>query len=130
MAKIKGRDGTVKVGASTIAEIKDWSLEETASTDDGTTINDTHAQRDAGLISWSGSVNCFYDPSDTTGQDYLTAGSTVTLNLYPGGDTSGQEERTGTAIVTSVSTSGQNEGYVEASFSFEGSGVLARGTVA
>ncbi len=130
MAITKGRAGTVKVAAAAVAEIRDWSLSESAATNDDTTINDTAKKVSAGLTSWSGSVKCFWDPTDTTGQETLAVGASVTLNLYPGGDAVGQIEYGGTAIITGIERSGSNEGNVEASFSFEGSGVLAQVTVA
>jgi hypothetical protein len=129
MSKLRGRDGTVKVGAGTIAEIRDWSLERTASTMDGTVLNDEWSQKDVGIKGWSGSLNCFQDETDTTGQALLEVGETVTLNFYPGGDTAGLIERQGSAIVTSVSDKGANEGFVERSISFEGTGPLARAVV-
>lgn len=130
MAKIRGRDGTVKVGASTVAEIRDWSLDLSAKTSDGTTINDEWEQKDVGVKSWSGSLNCFQDETDTNGQQALDIGETVTLNLYPGGDSSGNIERQGSAIVTGISEKGSNDGFVERSITFEGTGPLARNTIA
>ncbi len=129
MALTKGRDGTVKVGANTVAEIKDWSLEQSAETIDGTVLGSTDKAVSDGLKSWSGSLNCFWDSSDTNGQEALSVGASVTLNMYPGGDSSGETEYTGTAIITGISRSGNNGGNVEASFSFEGNGALAQNTV-
>ena len=130
MSKIRGRDGTVKVGASTIAEIRDWALERSAATSDGTTINDEWAEKDVGIKSWGGSLNCFQDEADATGQAALEVGETVTLNFYPGGDGSGLIERQGSAIVTGISEKGSNEGFVERSFTFEGTGPLTPSTIA
>ena len=130
MSLTKGRDGTVKVGSNTVAEVKDWALEESAETIDGTVLNSTSKVVSDGLKSWSGSLNCFWDSSDTNGQEALAVGASVTLALYPGGDSSGKTEYTGTAIITGISRSGSNGGNIEASFSFEGTGDLAQNTVA
>jgi len=81
------------------------------------------------LTSFSGSLDVFWDETDTSGQGALTIGSEVTLNVYPEGDTSGDTYYTGTAIVTGVSRSASFDGLVEASVSVQGTGALTSTTV-
>lgn len=130
MANHKGSEGTIKVGSSAISEIRSWSLDHTADTIEDTSMGDASRTRQAGLKSWSGSVECYWDETDTDGQQALDAGSEVTLNLYPEGATSADTYFTGSALVTSVSRSGSLDGMVEATFSFEGNGDLTESTVA
>ena len=59
----------------------------------------------------------------------MTAGSAVTLNLYPEGVDTGDTYATCSAIVTSVSKSASFDGMVEQSFSFEANGAVTWGTV-
>jgi len=130
MANHKGSEGTIKVGSSAISEIRSWSLDHSADTIEDTSMGDASRTRQAGLKSWSGSVECYWDETDTDGQQALDAGSEVTLNLYPEGATSADTYFTGSALVTSVSRSGSLDGMVEATFSFEGNGDLTESTVA
>lgn len=129
MANHKGSEGTVKIGtADLIAELKSWSLSQSANTIDDSTIGDAWATKKAGQKSWSGSVETFWDETDAA-QTALTIGAEVTLNMYPEGATSGDTYWTGSAIVTSIENSGSIDGIVEASFSFEGNGALTESTV-
>jgi len=129
MAVHKGSEGVVKILTNIVAEVRDWSLEETAETIDSTQLSDAAKTFEVGTTSWSGSVNAFWDETDTSGQGAMTAGATVTLNLYPEGATSGDTFGSGTAIISSISKSGGIDGLVEASFSFQGSGALTWATV-
>lgn len=130
MAVHKGSEGTVKVGANAIAEIRSYSLEESADTLETTTMGDTARTYLPSLSTFSGSVDVYWDEADTTGQGALTIGAEVTLNVYPEGDTSGDVYYTGSAIVTGVTRSGSFDGMVEASISVQGTGALTSETVA
>tara|TARA_Y100000296_G_C4948516_1_gene145052 strand:+ start:35 stop:424 length:390 start_codon:yes stop_codon:yes gene_type:complete len=129
MAVHKGSEGAVKIEANTVAEVRDWSLEETAETIDSTEMSDSAKTFEVGTTSWSGSLNAWWDETDTSGQGAMTAGASVTLNLYPEGATSGDTYGSGTAIISSISKSAGIDGLVEASFSFQGSGALTWATV-
>lgn len=129
MANHKGSEGTVKVGSNAVAEIRSFSIEETGDTLEDTSMGDSARTYLASLTSWSGTVDVFWDETDTTGQGALDVGSSVTLNLYPEGDTTGDTYYTGTAIVTSKSVSSSFDGMVEASFGVQGSGALSETTV-
>jgi len=130
MATHKGSEGTVKVGANAIAEIRSFSIEETADTLEDTSMGDTARTYLPSLTSFSGSIDVFWDETDTNGQNALTIGASVTLNLYPEGSTSGDTYLTGTAIVTSRSISSSFDGMVEMSIGVQGTGALTTDTVA
>ena len=130
MANHTGVDGVVKVGTNTVAEVRDWSLSETADTIEDTTINDTSKTFQAGLKSWNGSLNAFWDEADTNGQEALTVGSAATLNLYPEGATTGDIYYYGSAIGTSGGRSVPTNGMVTKAIGFQGNGALTRGTAA
>jgi len=129
MANHKGSEGTVKVGSNAVAEIRSFSIEETADTLEDTSMGDSARTYLPSLTSWSGSVDVFWDETDTSGQGALDVGSSVTLNLYPEGDASADTYYTGTAIVTGKSVSSSFDGMVEASFSVQGTGALTETTV-
>jgi hypothetical protein len=130
MANHTGSEGVVKVGANTVAEVRDWSLSETADTIEDTAMGDSARTRKAGLTSASGSISAFWDEADTTGQGAMTVGAEVTLNLYPEGATSGDTYATLSAIITEAGVSASFDGMVEATFSFEANGAVTWGTVA
>jgi hypothetical protein len=129
MATHTGSEGTVKVGANAIAEIRSFSLEESADTLEDTTMGDTARTYKSSLTTFTGSVDVFWDETDTTGQGALTIGASVTLNVYPEGDASGDTYYSGSAIVTGVTRSSSFDGLVEASITVQGSGALTATTV-
>ncbi len=129
MATHTGSEGTVKVGANAIAEIRSFSLEESADTLEDTTMGDTARTYKSSLTTFTGSVDVFWDETDTTGQGALTIGASVTLNVYAEGDASGDTYYSGAAIVTGVTRSSSFDGLVEASITVQGSGALTATTV-
>ena len=129
MAVHKGSEGTVKVGANAIAEIRSYSIEETSDTLETTSMGDTARTYTPNLTSWSGSVDVYWDETDATGQGALTVGAEITLNVYPEGDASADTYYAGSAIVTSVTKNASFDGLVEASISVQGTGALTSSTV-
>lgn len=129
MATHAGSEGTVKVGSDAIAEIRSFSLEETADTLEDTTMGDNARTYKSSLTTFTGSVDVFWDETDTAGQGALTIGASVTLNVYPEGDTAGDTYYSGSAIVTGVTRSSSFDGLVEASITVQGSGALTASTV-
>ena len=130
MANHKGSEGVIKVGSNTIAEIKDFSLSETAETIDDTTMGDSARTKQVGLTTASGSMTAFWDETDSSGQGAMTVGAEVTLNLYPEGATTGDTYATLTALITEKGVSTTLDGMVETSVSFEANGAVTWGTVA
>ena len=131
MANHKGSEGLVKVGSNTVAEIKDFSLSETAETIDDTTMGDSARTKQVGLTTASGSMTAFWDETDTSGQGAMTVGASVTLNLYPeGATTSGDTYATLSALITEKGVSTTLDGMVETSVSFEANGAVTWSTVA
>lgn len=128
MATHTGSEGTVKVGSNAIAEIRSYSVSETADTIEDTTMGDAARTYKASLKSFSGSIDVFWDETDTNGQVALTVGSEVTVNFYPEGATTGDTYLTGTAIVTGKTINGSFDGMVEASITIQGTGALTTGT--
>jgi len=130
MATHIGRDGILKVGANTVAELRSFSIEETGDTVEDTVMTDTARTFVPTLTSFTGSADVYWDETDTTGQGALTVGSEVTIGFYPEGDAVGDTYYTGTAIVTGVSRSASFDGMVEASITLQGSGALTESVAA
>lgn len=129
MATHTGSEGTVKVGSNAIAEIRSYSISEVSDTVEDTALGDTARTYISTLTSFSGSLDVFWDETDTNGQVALSVGSTATLNVYPEGDSSGDNYYTGSIIVTGVDITASFDGMIEASISFQGNGALTRGDV-
>ncbi len=130
MATHAGSEGTVKSGANAVAEIRSFTLEESADTIEDTTMGDSSRTYLASLKTFSGSVDCFWDETDTDGQVSFAVGASVTLNVYPEGSTTGDTYYSGTALVTGRSISSSFDGMVEASFTLQGTGALTTSIVA
>lgn len=122
-----GNEGTVKVGTDEVAEVQDWSYEETADLVEASKMGDTNKTYKVGLIDGGGSISCLWDETDSTGQGALLVGATVTLNLYPEGAATGDTYLTGSVIVESVNKEGAKDDIVKQNFTYKG--VLAETVV-
>lgn len=127
MAVHKGSEGTVHVGTDAVAEIRSYTVDETADVIESTTLGNTSKTFEASTTSFSGSIDVFWDETDTA-QIALSVGSSVTIKFYPEGASTGDKYYSGTAIVTGVSITANNDSLVEASISIQGSGALTLAT--
>jgi hypothetical protein len=132
MATHTGSEGTVRVGANAIAEIRSYSVEETSDTAEDTSMGDAYRTFKTTLKGWTGSVDVFWDETDTNGQVALAPGAEVTVNFFPEGATAGQSERyySGSAIVTGKTVTGSFDGMVESTITLQGNGSLSFLTLA
>ena len=132
MSTRHGKDGVVKVGAVTIAEVDNWSLNQAAAVANDTAMGDDWETHIAGktIKSWNGQLTCHYDPTDLTGQGALDVGASVTLKLYAEGTATGAIEFSGTATITAVGLTVAKDAVEQRTFSFQGNGALAEAAVA
>ena len=128
MATHTGSEGTIKVGANTVGELRSFTLETTAETIEDTSMGDTNRSYKVGLKSFTGSASLFWDEVDT-GQTAIVVGTEITLNVYPEGASSGDTYYSGTAIVTGRTIASSFDGMVEMELSFQGNGALTESTV-
>jgi len=127
MAVHKGSEGVIKVGANTVAEVRSYSLEESADVVEKTAMGDSSRSYLSTLTQFTASVEVFFDETDTA-QTALSVGSTVTLEVYPEGTSTGDTYYSGSAIVTGFTRSASFDGLVEASVTLQGSGGLTTST--
>lgn len=126
MATHHGNDGTVKVGSNAIAEIQSFTVTQSLDLAEDTAMGDTSRTYLTGApYGWEASVECFWDETDTNGQEALTIGASVTLNLYPEGATTGDKYLSGTAIVKQINWSVQRGSIVTRSINCQGNGALS-----
>ena len=127
MATHTGSEGTIKIGSDILGELRSFSLETTGDTIETSNMGTTARTYKAGLTSWNGTASLFWDENDAA-QTTLTVGSTITINVYPEGNQTGDKYFTGSAIVTAKSVSASFDGLVESAISFQGSGALTIST--
>ena len=90
-------------------------------------MGDTDRSFKAGLKSFTGSVEVFWDETDTA-QIALDVGAEVTLKVYPEGATTGDKYYSGSAIVTGRTVTSSFDGMVEAAITVQGNGALTLAT--
>lgn len=122
MANHTGSEGVVKIGANTVAEVRGWSFDSQVTLIPDTILSDTAETHKVGTVSGSGTVDAFWDETDTLGQVAMVDGANVTLNLYPEGATTGDTYWSGTATINQISRRAAQNGMVEASYNFTWNG--------
>lgn len=131
MATHWGTEGTVRVGANAVAELIEFEFTQRVAPVDDTAMGDawkTHIAS-SGIKEWSGTAICHWDEGDTNGQEALTVGASVTLNLYPEGATTGDKYWTGLATITEVGVATKMDGEtIKRTFAFVGNGALTLST--
>ncbi len=133
MATHIGSEGIVRIGSNAVAEVVAFSMSIESELIDQTKLGDTFRSFKAGTRQWSGEITCHWDETDSGGQQAvqaaLLAGTSVTLNLYPEGLTTGDAYYTGTAFLKSLSVDvADNDSNVMAKYSFQGSGAVSQTT--
>lgn len=130
MANHTGNTGSVTIGAAVVAEVLSFSLSEGVNVIDDTVVGDAADTHQVGTANWSGSISCYWDETDATGQEAMTIGASVVVHLLPEGAGSTNIDFTGTASVTSIERSVANNSIITANFSFQGNGALTRTVLA
>ncbi len=129
MAKVVGRSGVVNISANAVASIESFNIDEAMEPIDNTDLGEQSKVIAAGDLSWSGSITCKWDISDTTGQGAMTIGTSITVYFQMAGDTTGDDRRGGTALITGRSGSVTRGSMVMETFTLQGSGALTHDTV-
>jgi hypothetical protein len=126
MATFLGKDGAVYLGAEAeeVAEVRDFSLETSSEVVNTTKMGDTWMTNKATQKSWSATITCYYDSTDTNGQLDIDEGDDIRVNLYPEGKTSTKKYYYGNVIVTGITRSASFDGLVEITFTGTGNGEL------
>jgi len=128
MATYTGNDGVVKIGTNTVAEVTSFTVTENADRVEDTALGDTNRTYKSGLSDVSGTIECHYDDTDTSGQGAMTVGSTVSLVLWPLGAGTGNPEWTVSATILGINTTVQFNEIIGASFEWGAAGTLTKGT--
>ena len=128
MAVFTGKAGVVQTASNDIAEVRSYSITESGDTTESTSMGDSAKTYEPTLTEFSGSIDLFFDDTDSSGQVSLTVGSEFTLNLGPEGTSTGAYKLSGTGIVTEKTITAAHDGLVEMTIGFQGDGALTIGT--
>ena len=123
-----GVEGVVKLGSNVVGEMQQWSFEQTQEPVEDTAMGDTDRTYiiNSGLKAWTAQIEVAWDETDTNGQEALTIGAGVTLNLGPEGFSTGDVYYSGAAIVESVGLAVQKDALIMRKYTLRGNGALTR----
>lgn len=139
MAAINGHAGLVTIGGTTLAQVTSYTLD---------TVNDTAETSTIGgggdrtyvstMQSFSGSIDFILEGGAETPQFDSIAqldvadnnGASVTFELHPEGDASGNIKYSGNGIVTGVSYTSTPDSLVTGTVTFQGTGALTTAVAA
>jgi hypothetical protein len=131
MPTLTGNNGGVSVGGTTIAAVRNFSVEITSDTIETTTMGTDARTYIKGLSSFSGSADIYFDPSEFDGAETVfnptavnvgASAGVVAVKLYLENNYSSTSDYafTGDVIVTGYTVNSSMDGMVEASISFQG----------
>lgn len=128
MATHIGNEGFVKLGNTTIGEIRSFELTETVNLVDDSALTDAADTHLVGSKNFEGTVTVAYDITDAS-QAAMTAGAEAAYTFLPSGNVASQPSLTGNATVESIAFSSSRNEMIEQTFTLKGQGALTRGTV-
>jgi hypothetical protein len=135
MATIKGYNGSLRDSSGNlIGELTSFTLSITQNSEQHNSFNDEWIDTTATTKSWSVDGSGMYDPDDTYQNalvdEVISGDSTYSIEVRAEGNTTGDENFTGSITLGEVSIDASSEGVIGFSFSGQGSGALTKGTVA
>ena len=133
MAILTGNDGALKVNGKNVLALRNFTVEITRDTIETTTMGKDVRSYVAGLSTFSGSADFYFDPDTATdGFDAAettfnpTTGdvgdATVAVVAYLKADATNDIAFSGNCILTGYTVNSSMDGMVEGSLSFQGSG--------
>lgn len=123
MGAIAGYNGAVKIGATAVGNMGDWSLDIKVANLDTSQFGDQWKEFIAGIKEWSGKFAGRFDESDagqSAAQSAMLGGTTVTLEL----DVDGTHHYSGTAFIQQLSPKASASATVDVEYTFQGTGAL------
>lgn len=130
MATLTGNDGSIVVGSTTVAAVRNFSIDMTSDTIENTVMGQSQRTYTKGLSTYSGSADIYFSPSEFSGAAATfnpTAGTVGQANIsgrfYLDQDaTNDIVFYANSMIITGYTVNSSMDGMVEASISFQGSG--------
>ena len=133
MAYATGSDAVIKIGSDTLTQCSAFSIDKTIDNAETSAIGTTSKTFVNTLDSWTGSLELFYDESDTATAAILTAAvgnsAAVSVSFYYEGTAAGVDKYlTGNGLISGISWNGEANGVFTASVSITGTGTLTEAT--
>lgn len=128
MPRYKGHEGAIEVGASPVGEVESFDITTTVAEQDANVMGSAWTDVEGGQLSASGSINVLRDRSDA-GQVALVVGATVTLTLFPEGDTTALTSLSGDFLVTERGITTSVGDLVKTSYSVRNKGAVTEAAV-
>ena len=134
MATIKGYNGSLRdTSGNLIGELTSFTLNITQNTENHNSFNDEWVDTTATTKTWSVDGSGMYAPDDTYQNalvdEVISGDSTYSIEVRAEGNTTGDENFTGSITLGEVSIDASSDGVIGFSFSGQGSGALTKGTV-
>jgi hypothetical protein len=124
MSAASGIDGKVMIGANSLLNITEWSMDIKQAVQGTTSFGDTWEEKIKGMLGASGSLKGLLDTGDTNGQVVLQNAilntTTVTLLLY----CNATNYYTATAFIDGMKPSDKVDGVAEVEYSFVVTGAV------
>lgn len=126
MATIRGCFGVVKIGPTptVVAELRAWELNETAERIDVSAMGDCTKKFSVGAVEGSGTFSMWLDSGPDAGQALVVVGTAVDVELFPGGEGTGNLLRSFNATITDRGEAADVNGIVELSASYAVNGAI------
>lgn len=123
---IAGHDGVLTIDGTTIAGLRNFSVEVTTDTIEFTAMGDQYRKYTNGLSSWTGSADIYFQAAEGTKFNLTTAtiGTYVPIAKFYVAEDTTDTAYTGTCVITGFTVNSTNDGLVEASISLQGAGAL------
>jgi predicted secreted protein len=128
MAAIAGKGGSVKIGAgpSTVAGVKNWSIDAQMGTAETTALGMSWKEFISTVGEWSGTMECIFRiHDDTNGQTALQTAFLAGTEVAFKGYVNASNYYSGNVILTGMPVTVEVDGAVGVSFPFQGTGALA-----
>ena len=131
MPTMIGNDGSVSVGGTALAQVRNFSVEMTSDTIETTIMGTDSRTYVKGLSQFSGSADIYFDPAEfntgialfnPTHSTSVVGTGGVALRFYLDQDATNDIVFSGTCIITGYTVNSTMDGLVEASISFQGTG--------
>lgn len=120
MTTFTGQNGVVTIGAATVAEVRSFSFEQTVETIDASVMGDTYRGYRTGMITGSGNMDLLFSSThEGSIIDAMTAGTSVSIVLFPGGNAGSEPSITVKGFLTGYNMESTMDDMVTASATFQ-----------
>ena len=126
MSNHVGNQGKVLVGSNLVAELTGFSWDRGITIVSDTELTDSDETHKTGTKNGTGTIECWWDETDTLAQAAMEDGASVTLALKPEGNVTGDTIFTFTTTIHQISMAVAKDSIITQSFSFTVNGPVTK----